>query len=262
MQGSKKTPRKKRKGKRVSLRARLKRIPFLDRFIRRFLVLLLILALLPPALSLIYAVPFTRPISTLMVRDWIAAPFSNRDWSVRRDWLDFESIPPHIWQSVMMSEDGKFCEHWGIDWSQMRLVVSGALDGKRAKRNRTRGASTISMQSAKNLFLWPGRSYIRKALELPLAAMIDALWGKKRLMEIYLNIAEWGPGIYGIEAAARHHFNRSAKKLTRRQAALLAASLPNPHTRNPAFPSRSVRRLARIIEKRAWASKAYNFCLE
>jgi monofunctional biosynthetic peptidoglycan transglycosylase len=127
---------------------------------------------------------------------------------------------------------------------------------------KTRGASTIVMQTGKNLFLWPGRSYLRKALELPLALYIDLVLSKKRIMEIYLNIAEWGPGIYGIEAASQYRFGRPASALTRRQAALLAVTLPSPETRNPAKPTKGLSRLARIIERRARQAGAYIGCLK
>lgn len=179
-----------------------------------------------------------------------------RGQSPKRDWVALEDISPVVWQSVISSEDGQFCAHHGVDWKEVEGVVDDLLEGE-----SPRGASTLAMQTAKNLFLWPQRSYIRKGLEVPLALYIDWLWGKKRLMEVYLNIAEWGPNIYGIEAAARHHFNRSAGKLSRRQAALLAVTLPNPKLRNPAKPKRGLNRLARLNERRARQSGAYVKCL-
>jgi monofunctional biosynthetic peptidoglycan transglycosylase len=117
------------------------------------------------------------------------------------------------------------------------------------------------MQTSKNLFLWNGRSFVRKAMELPLAVTSDFIWSKRRLLEIYLNIAEWGPGIYGIEAAARHHFKVPASKLSRHQAALLAVSLPNPIDRNAGKPGRGLRRLAAVIERRAQNSGEYIRCV-
>src|SRR5690606_4414088 len=113
------------------------------------------------------------------------------------------------------------------------------------------GASTISMQVAKNLFLWPSKSYLRKALEVPATLMIELLWPKRRVLEVYLNIAEWGPGVFGAEAAARHHFAKTAKRLSGREAALLAVTLPNPTRRSAGKPSRLVARLASLIERRA-----------
>lgn len=208
------------------------------------------LLLLPYALVLLYAVPFTHPVSTLMLAD--LALFRGYD----RRWVGFDDIAPILVQSVMMSEDGRFCAHDGVDWPQMRGVMQNALDGE-----ATRGASTIPMQTAKNLFLWNGRSFVRKALELPLALWADLVWSKRRMMETYLNVAEWGPGIYGIEAAARHHFGVSAAQLSRRQAALLAVALPNPITRVASRPGRGMQRLASIVERRARASGEYIRCL-
>lgn len=132
----------------------------------------------------------------------------------------------------------------------------------RWQENSTRGASTITMQTVKNLFLWQGRSMIRKGLEVPLAVYFDAILPKKRIMEIYLNIAEWGPGIYGIEAAARHHFGVSAKKLTARQAALLTVALPNPIDRNPAKAGPGLKRVAGVVQRRASRAGAYVGCID
>lgn len=208
------------------------------------------LLVLPYALILLYLLPFLHPVSTLMLGDM--ALLRGYD----RRWVSFDDISPHLVRSVMMSEDGQFCAHNGVDWVQMRGVVEDALKGR-----ATRGASTISMQTSKNLFLWNGRSFVRKAMEIPLALVSDFAWSKRRMMEIYLNIAEWGPGIYGVEAAARYHFNTSASKLSRRQAALLAVSLPNPYERNAGKPGRGLRRLASMIERRAAASGDYIRCL-
>ena len=220
------------------------------RWIKRLLKWAVAIVLLPYLLILVYAVEFVRPISTLMLWDLVTLKGYDRSW------VEFEDISPVLVQSVMMSEDGQFCNHFGVDVRQLQGVVEDALDGE-----ATRGASTIPMQTAKNLFLWNGRSFVRKGLELPLALGADAVWSKKRLMEIYLNIAEWGPGIYGVEAAAQHHFKTSASKLSRKQAALLAVSLPNPITRVASKPSRGMNRLANLIQRRARASGAYIKCL-
>lgn len=205
---------------------------------------------LPYVLIILYVPSFIHPISTLMLRDLVLLRGYDRQWA------SFDSISPNLVQSVMMSEDGQFCIHDGVDWVQMRGVVTDALEGE-----STRGASTIPMQTAKNLFLWNGRSFIRKGMELPLALVADFVWSKRRMMELYLNVAEWGPGIYGVEAAARHHFGVSAAKLTRRQAALLAVALPNPIERNAGKPGRGLRRLASLIERRAGRSGEYIKCL-
>lgn len=219
-------------------------------WIRRGVLALLAFLLLPYALVLVYVLPFTHPISTLMLAD--AATLRGYD----RRWVPFEEIAPVLVQSVMMSEDGQFCFHGGVDWVQMRGVVQDALDGE-----PTRGASTIPMQTVKNLFLWNSRSFVRKGLEVPLALWADFFWSKQRLMEVYLNVAEWGPGIYGIEAAAHHHFKVPASKLSRRQAALLAVSLPNPITRVASKPGRGLQRLASVVERRARGSGEYIRCL-
>lgn len=218
--------------------------------LRRMAKFAIALVLLPYALIVLYLIPFIHPVSTLMLSE--LALFRGYD----RRWVALDDISPVLVQSVMMSEDGQFCTHNGVDWTQMRGVIDDAMKGV-----PTRGASTISMQTSKNLFLWNGRSFVRKAMELPLAMASDFVWSKRRMMEIYLNIAEWGPGIYGIEAAARHHFKVPASKLSRRQAALLAVSLPNPHERIAGKPGRGLKRLAAVIERRAAASGEYIKCL-
>jgi monofunctional biosynthetic peptidoglycan transglycosylase len=218
--------------------------------LRRLFLLALLVALTPFALILLYRWESVRPVSTLMLAGYVSGQ------EVNRVWVEFDDIAPVLVQSVMMSEDGQFCAHDGIDWEALNTVIDGALEGE-----DTRGASTIPMQTAKNLFLWPARSFVRKALEIPLAMTSDYLWDKRRLMEIYLNVAEWAPGIYGIESAAQHHFGVSAAQLGSRQAALLAVTLPNPHQRNPANPSNGLARLAGNIETRAAQSGAYIRCL-
>ena len=205
---------------------------------------------LPYLLIPLYALPQIRPISTLMIGEVMSGR------SYERQWVDFDAIAPVLVQSVMMSEDGQYCSHSGIDWQALNLVIDDALEGE-----VTRGASTIPMQTAKNLFLTSSRSVLRKALEIPLAMWMDVVWSKRRLMEIYLNIAEWAPGVYGVEAAAQAYFGVPAVKLTARQSALLAVTLPNPIKRNAANPSRGMTRLAGVIEKRAAQSGAYIKCL-
>lgn len=214
----------------------------------KFLVFLLIL---PYILLFLYMVPQIHPVSTLMLKDY--ATFQ----TVERDWLPIEEISSNLVNAVMMSEDGQFCSHKGIDWHQLTLVLNSASSDA-----PSRGASTISMQLVKNLFLWQGRSYFRKTLEMPLALGADLILSKKRIMEIYLNIAEWGDGIYGAEAAAQHYFNKSARQLTPQQAALLAVTLPNPKTRNPAKPDAAMRRVAKIIQTRAQKAGPYVSCVK
>ena len=174
---------------------------------------------------------------------------------VDQRWVPLEEISPNLVRAVIVSEDGRFCTHWGID----PIEIVDAL--RRSNGSTPRGASTMTMQLAKNLFLWPNQDYVRKALEVPLTLAIDALWPKDRIAEVYLNIVEWGPGIFGAEAAARRHFNRTAAKLTPRQAALLAVTLPNPIRRKPAAPSRLLSRMATTIEARVRSAPTADDCV-
>jgi monofunctional biosynthetic peptidoglycan transglycosylase len=206
------------------------------------LLLILLTVLLLPYL----VAPFYRtghPVSTLMAWRWLTgAPVS-------RQWIDFSAISPSLPRSVVASEDAKFCSHRGIDWDALRDVIDDAEDGEVA-----RGGSTITQQVAKNLFLWPSRSVVRKALEFPLALWIDLVLPKQRILEIYLNIAELGPsGQFGAEAGATYAFGRSAMNLSPRDSALLAAILPNPVRRSARNPGPGVRRLAGTYMARAQA---------
>ena len=211
------------------------------RIARNLLLIVLAVLLLPYLVA-----PFYRaghPVSTLMAWRWLkGAPVS-------RQWIDFGAISPALPRSVVASEDAKFCSHHGIDWDALREVIDDAEDGAVA-----RGGSTITQQVAKNLFLWPGRSVVRKGLEIPLAIWIDLVLPKQRVLEIYLNIAELGPsGQFGAEAGAIHAFGRSASTLSPREAALLAAILPNPVRRSARNPGPGVRRLAGTYMVRAQA---------
>lgn len=164
---------------------------------------------------------------------------------LERDWRPLEELSPRLAQAVIASEDNLFCEHFGFDLKAVEEVVADLDDGK-----RVRGASTITMQTAKNLFLWDGRSFVRKALEIYPTLVIELLWSKRRTMEVYLNIIEWGPGVYGAEAAAQHHFGKGAEHLSRREAALLAVVLPNPREWSAGQPGPYVRKRAGTIMAR------------
>jgi monofunctional glycosyltransferase len=211
-----------------------------------FFRIVLLLAAVLVVLIAIYR--FVTPVSTLMLARMLMHE------KVERQFVPIERISPHLITAVIASEDGRFCRHHGVDWGALREVVG---HGDNVKR----GASTLTMQTAKNLFLWPSRSYIRKGLEIPLALGLDAVWPKRRILEIYLNIAEWGSGIFGIEAAAETYFHKQASDLDSRESALLAAVLPNPHTRNPVHPNRRVSIHARIVMTRAGHSNAEVDCL-
>lgn len=165
---------------------------------------------------------------------------------VERDWVGLVDIASAVPRAAIGAEDARFCYHRGFDFAAMEAAAK-----RNASSKKLRGGSTISQQTAKNAFLWPGRSYARKALEAYFTVLIEAIWGKPRIMEVYLNIAEMGPGIYGVEAAAQHYFRISAAGLSAVQAARIAAILPQPIKRDAAKPGRLVKKYARRIEKRA-----------
>lgn len=163
--------------------------------------------------------------------------------TLHHQWVSLDHIAQPLVQSVVTSEDNLFLEHHGFDVHQIIIAQEDAMKGK-----RVRGASTITQQTAKNVFLWPGRSYLRKGLEAYFTVLIEWIWGKKRIMEVYLNSIEMGDGIYGAQSVAKLHFNKDAKDLTKREAALIAATLPNPRRFNSANPSSYVRhRQAKIL---------------
>lgn len=194
--------------------------------------------LLPTALLLVYRfVP--PPVTPLMLLRLAQGE------GLERDWTALAAIAPVMAQAVIAAEDNRFCEHAGFDWPVLREELQRVFAGEQA-----RGASTVSMQTAKNVLLWPGRDPVRKVLEALLTPQLELLWGKRRIMEVYLNIAETGPGLYGAEAAARRYFGKGAADLTRREAALIAATLPNPRRWSPGRPTRYIAQRARTIEQR------------
>jgi monofunctional glycosyltransferase len=197
-------------------------------------------ALLALFIGLVALYGVARPVSTLMLARMIEGK------SYQRIYAPLGTIAPTALAAVIASEDARFCDNDGVDWGALREVLSGA-----GEHGPSRGASTITMQTAKNLFLWPGRSTIRKGIEIGMALVLGEAWSKARTLEIYLNIAEWGDGIYGIEAAADRYFHKSASQLNPHEAALLATALPNPILRNPARPTPMQRRLAAGLEAKA-----------
>jgi monofunctional biosynthetic peptidoglycan transglycosylase len=186
----------------------------------------LILGLFVPAgLTLLYAI--APPPATILMLGRMA---EGEGWDYR--WTPLDRISPNLVRAVIASEDQGFCRHAGFAWDEIDAAVRQAeRDG-----GPVRGASSISQQTAKNVFLWPGRSYLRKGVEAYFTVLIEALWSKRRIMEVYLNVAEMGPGVYGAEAAARHWFQKAAKDLTAREAAALAAILPSPRRYRAAQP--------------------------
>lgn len=153
---------------------------------------------------------------------------------IHKEWADYEDISPNFFKAVVGGEDGRFMSHEGIDW---KAVEDAKRYNERNKGKKMRGASTITMQTAKNTFLWHGRNYVRKGLEVYFTYLIEYIWGKKRILEVYANVVELGEGIYGVEEASQRFFGKSAKNLSPREAALLASVLPNPIRWSPAHPT-------------------------
>ena len=206
------------------------------------------------------------PIIMTLVYTAVPPPFSNlmilRLFSgngIHKDWVSLREMSPQLASAVITSEDARFCEHNGVDWVEFQGVVDDVFDDDEGP---IRGASTISMQTAKNLFLWDGRSFIRKGFEIPIAYWMDLVLSKRRMIEIYLNIVEWAPGVYGAEAASQFHFKKPASRLSRREAALLAAVLPNPIKRKAGRPSKRVNFIANRIMSRMNGMGGYLTCLD
>ncbi len=216
---------------------------------RAFVLTVLCLVLLPYVLTPFYLV--VRPVSTPMLWRWVTGQ------RVVRLYVPIRDVAPVLPLTVIAAEDGRFCSHYGVDWQGIREAIEDADDIE-----DLRGGSTLTQQVAKNLFLWPGRSFLRKALEFPLAMWIDLILPKRRIMEIYLNIAEWGPeGEFGIEAGARGAFGHPARNVSAHESALLAAILPNPIVRSARKPGPTVRRLAGIYSVRAGSSGPLDSCI-
>ena len=217
----------------AAARSRPRRAP---RRLRR--VLLAGLLMVPPALLLVYRF-LPVPLTPLMVIRLLEGE------GLRKRWVSLDEVAPVLPQAVVAAEDNWFCEHAGFDWEELGGQIDALLAGARA-----RGASTITMQTAKNLFLWPSRDFVRKALEAWLTPQIELLWPKRRIMEVYLNVVELGPGIYGAEAAARTYFGKPASALGAQEAALLVSILPSPRDWSPVRPSDYLQGRARTIRTR------------
>lgn len=188
-------------------------------------------------------VPFSAVMLERQVSAWFSGDFH---YVAHSDWVGMDEISPWMGLAVIAAEDQKFPDHWGFDVP----AIEKALAHNERNENRIRGASTLSQQTAKNLFLWDGRSWLRKGLEVGLTVGIETVWSKKRILTVYLNIAEFGDGIFGVEAAAQRYFHKPASRLTPAEAALLAAVLPNPIRFRADAPSGYVRsRLAWILRQ-------------
>lgn len=176
-----------------------------------------------------------------------------KSMTLHHHWVPLEKISPSLPTAVMASEDARFLEHHGFDY---KAIEQAAMRNMKHPEKRKLGASTISQQTAKNVFLWPGRSWVRKGFEVYFTFLIELMWSKERIMEVYLNSIEMGDGIYGADAVAEHHFNTTADKLTKAQCALIAVSLPNPRRFNSARPSGyMLKRQSRILREMRFVKK-------
>lgn len=194
---------------------------------------------------LVLSLRWINPIgSVLMVERKYESWQEGTSISLKRQWVSWDNISDYLKVAVIASEDQNFPTHHGFDWDAIEQALKHNAEG-----GNLRGASTISQQVAKNIFLWSGRSWARKGFEVWYTAWLELLWTKQRVLEIYLNTVEWGPGIFGAEAAAQHYFNTSAKNLTKEQASLLAAVLPNPLRWNPAKPTNYILNRAAFIRR-------------
>ncbi|BCA92767.1 MAG: monofunctional biosynthetic peptidoglycan transglycosylase [Halomonas meridiana] len=223
----------------------------LDRVLRRCLRLLwrlvwrgaLGFVVLSVALVLLFRfVP--PPGSMVMVERKVQSWINSEPIDIQRQWRSWENLSSNAKLAVISAEDQRFPQHRGFDFVEMRRAWEASRDGE-----RLRGASTLSQQTAKNVFLWSGRSWVRKGLEAWFTLLIETLWGKQRILEVYLNVAEWDTGVFGLEAAANHYFGASGSALTERQASLLAAILPNPRNRSASRPDAQVERRSQWIRQ-------------
>lgn len=239
-----------RKTRKMTVAGDILRLPRVPRPVRAVLFALLVVLAAPYLIVPFYA--FGQPVSTEML--WRRMTGER----VARSWVALSYVDPDLVRAVLVAEDGRFCEHSGLDFAQIQNAIQDA-----ESLEDVRGGSTITQQVAKNLFLWQGRSWLRKALEAPLALWTDLVLSKRRILEIYLNVAEWGPnGEFGVEAGAQRAFGATANRLGQTQAALLAAMLPNPHDRDARRPGPGLRRLARLyVARSARAGRAATACL-
>jgi monofunctional biosynthetic peptidoglycan transglycosylase len=187
------------------------------------------------------------PITGIIIERQVGAVITGKSIPFKKDWVSLDKISPNLALAVIAAEDQKFLDHHGFDWKSIDSAVKHNAHSK-----RTRGASTLSQQTAKNVFLWSGRSWLRKGLETWFTVLIETLWSKQRIMEVYLNSVEFGTGIYGAEAASQYFFRKTAKQLSQREAALLAAVLPNPHKYNAKNPG------SWVLSRQQWIVQQMN----
>lgn len=184
------------------------------------------------------------PVTWLMITRGFERKADGKDWKIDKQWVDFEDIAEPMKRAAVAAEDQKFLDHYGFDFKAMERAID-----KNAHNHKLMGGSTISQQTAKNVFLWPGRSYVRKGFEAYFTMLIEAFWSKKRIMEVYLNEIEMGDGIYGIQAASQAYYHKPASQLTKRQAAAIASIFPDPLKWSPTHPSAYLRHRQYFILK-------------
>ena len=225
------------KRKRPASRKRVWRLPSPRRLIRAVAQIFLWWLVFQIAMVILFA--FVNPPTNFYM-----ASESWRLGGVRQDWVPIEDISPHMARAVVAAEDADFCQHWGFDLTAIRAVVNSGS-------SRVRGASTISQQVSKNVFLWPNRSWLRKLFEAETTVLVELIWSKRRIVEVYMNVAEFDEGVFGVGAAAPYYFGVSAQNLTLEQAARLAAVLPNPKGRSASKPVSATRKRVRLIRSGA-----------
>ncbi|MFC2130464.1 monofunctional biosynthetic peptidoglycan transglycosylase [Bacteroidota bacterium] len=216
------------------------------KIIRVLLKLIVVLFTTSVTFVFIYKV-LPLPLTPVMLGRVAEGIFECKLIGINKTWTEYDEISPHVFRAFIASEDARFLKHNGIDW---KAVEQAQRYNKLYQGRKKRGASTISMQTAKNAFLFHSRNYLRKALEVYFTFLIEPVWGKKRILEVYANIIEFGDGIYGVEQASLTFFNKPANKLTKRESSILAAVLPNPHRWSPAKPTKYILKRAGFIRSR------------
>jgi monofunctional biosynthetic peptidoglycan transglycosylase len=215
------------------------------RWLIRLVLALVALSVLLTALYIFINPPLT-PLMVIRAKEDLSR---GKEVVIHKTWKSYDEISPSVYRAVIAAEDTRFSEHEGFDW---KAIEKAQQRNVRRHGKRLYGASTISMQTAKNVFLWPSRSYARKALEAYFTVLIEFLWTKERILEVYVNVIEWGDGIYGVEAAAQKYFGKSARELTEQEAALMAAVLPNPRRWSPQAPTEYIERRRAVIQSRMY----------
>ena len=216
------------------------------KFFRLIFKFFVVLVIFSAVLTAVYAY-VGPPLTPLMVIRMVEAWTEGRHVGIDKEWVTYDEVSPHVFKAIMSAEDARFLSHKGFDW---KAIEAAQKRNERARGKKLYGASTISMQTAKNVFLFPARSYIRKGLEAYFTVLIEAVWGKKRILEVYVNVVEWGEGVYGVEAASQKYFGKPASALTAREAALMAAVLPNPRRWTPSAPTAYIKKRSSFIQAR------------